>query len=66
MSPSTDLEFSCDRRLSSVLLAVEKLRSEDVLAGTSNPPNHYYVIVTTLSGVGYASVNEHNPLQTVL
>ena len=23
-------------------------------------------IVTTLSGVGYASVNEHNPLQTVL
>ena len=23
-----------------------------------------YVIVTTLSGVGYASVNEHNPLQT--
>jgi len=25
-----------------------------------------YVIVTTLSGVGYASVNEHNPLQTVL
>ena len=25
----------------------------------------YYVIVTTLSGVGYASVNEHKPL-TVL
>ena len=24
------------------------------------------VIVTTLSGMGYASVNEHKPLQTVL
>ena len=38
MSPSTDLEFSCYRRLglSSVLPAVEKLRSEAVLvAGTA-------------------------------
>jgi len=25
-----------------------------------------YVIVTTLSGVGYASVNERNPLQTAV